>query len=157
MIYRSTPLKWCNQSPAELCMGRKINTNLPQLPNSLVPEWSYLEQYRQADQLYKDRMSQDYNRRHRTTTLPDIADGSPVLVQFGDRRVAGTTVRSADAPRSYMVETAPGGLVRRNRQHIVPLPHSSPPKRLASGPNKRSPIMTRSRSQALQRKGDVET
>ena len=128
MIYRSTPLKWCNQSPAELCMGRKINTNLPQLPKSLVPEWNYLEQYRQADQLYKDRISQDYNRRHRTTTLPELADGSPV------RRVTGTTVRPAEAPRSYMVEPASGGLVIRNRQHIIPLSHSPPPKRPASAP-----------------------
>ena len=38
-------------------------------------------------------MSQDYNRRHRTTTLPQVAGGSPVLVDFGGHRVTGTTVR----------------------------------------------------------------
>ena len=64
LVYRSTPLQWCDKSPAELCMGRKLNTNLPLLQDALIPKWSYLSQYRQDDK-YKQRIKQNYDRRHR--------------------------------------------------------------------------------------------
>ena len=53
LVYRSTPLQWCNWSPAELCMGRKLRTNLPQVPSTLIPDWTYLDQYGEADKMYK--------------------------------------------------------------------------------------------------------
>ena len=28
--YRATPLLWCNYNPAELLMGRRISTDIPQ-------------------------------------------------------------------------------------------------------------------------------
>ena len=31
LCYQSTPMAWCNLSPSELLMGRKLRTNLPQL------------------------------------------------------------------------------------------------------------------------------
>ena len=33
LSYRSTPLPWCNYSPAELLMGRKVKTDIPQTAN----------------------------------------------------------------------------------------------------------------------------
>ena len=97
LVYRSTPLQWCNKSPAELCMGRKLSTNLPQLQSAMVPEWSYmyLTQYRQ---LYKQRIKQNYDRRHRTAVLPELPNESPVLVedQSGHQRESGLTVEPDD-------------------------------------------------------------
>ena len=84
-------------------MGRKLSTNLPQLQSAMVPEWSYLTQYCQADKLYKQRIKQNYDQRHGTAVLPELPNESPVLVedQSGHQRGSGFTVEPADAPRSY--------------------------------------------------------
>ncbi len=37
LSYRSTPLPWCGLSPAELSMGRKVRTNVPQTNKYLIP------------------------------------------------------------------------------------------------------------------------
>ncbi len=42
LSYRSTPLPGCGLSPAELFMGRKVHTNVPQTNKSLIPKWSYV-------------------------------------------------------------------------------------------------------------------
>ena len=38
LSYRSTPLSWCDLSPAELCMGRRLRTSLPQTDKLLTPQ-----------------------------------------------------------------------------------------------------------------------
>ena len=42
LTYRSTPLPWCGFSPAELLMGRRICTDVPQVSKNFVPQWPYL-------------------------------------------------------------------------------------------------------------------
>jgi transposase InsO family protein len=37
LAYRSTPLPWCGLSPAELLMGRKIRSEVPQHPTNFFP------------------------------------------------------------------------------------------------------------------------
>ena len=37
LSYRSTPMPWCGLSPAELCMGRRIRSSVPQIKNLLAP------------------------------------------------------------------------------------------------------------------------
>ena len=49
LTYRTTPLPWCNLTPAELLMGRKVRGNLPQVTEKLNPNWSYLEEFRKQD------------------------------------------------------------------------------------------------------------
>ena len=49
MSYRATPLPWCNLSPVELLMGRRIRTPLPQTDEQLVPKWSCLPKFRQQN------------------------------------------------------------------------------------------------------------
>ena len=38
-----TPLTWCNLTPAQLLMGRHLQTILPQVDDYLQPQWKYLE------------------------------------------------------------------------------------------------------------------
>ena len=38
LTYRATPLPWCNLSPAELLMGRKLRTDVPSTVTSLTPQ-----------------------------------------------------------------------------------------------------------------------
>ena len=42
LSYRATPLPWCNLSPSELLMGRRLRTTLPQTTHHLIPKWPYL-------------------------------------------------------------------------------------------------------------------
>ena len=55
--YRATPLPWCKRSPAELLMGRRIRTRVPQLPELLKPGWSYLEEFRKQNQKFKAKQN----------------------------------------------------------------------------------------------------
>ena len=38
LSYRATPLPWCRLSPAELLMGRRPRTDVPQVSNLLIPD-----------------------------------------------------------------------------------------------------------------------
>ena len=53
-------------------MGRKIRSTLPQMTDSLVPQWPYLEEFRHANELFKDEQKANYDRRHRVRDLPGI-------------------------------------------------------------------------------------
>ena len=163
LVYCSTPLEWCNRSPAELCMGRKLRTNLPQVPSALIPNWTYLDQYGEADKLYKETLKRNFDQRHRVATLPEISDGSSVLVQFGKSKVPGDTIHRANAPWSYIVNTD-SGVVRRNRHDLITVPPKSTPAVPSSDSTNLldhavallSPVMTRSRYKMLtQRKGNL--
>ena len=54
---RATPLPWCNLSPAELLMGRTIRSNIPQLIETLTPQWPYLNEFRQRNSEQKQRIT----------------------------------------------------------------------------------------------------
>ena len=53
LSYRATPLPWCGLSPAELLMGRKIRTDVPQLNSYFVPKWEYLSNFKHLDTKYR--------------------------------------------------------------------------------------------------------
>jgi len=46
LSYHATPMPWCGLSSAELLMGRKIWTDLPQTTASLMPQWSHVKNFR---------------------------------------------------------------------------------------------------------------
>ena len=147
--YRATPLPWCGQSPAELLMGRKIRTRLPQTKNVMIPNWPYLKDFRRKNEVVKSKQKRSYDRRHRFCLLPEIPEDTPVWITSRDRQIPGRVDHQAETPRSYVVDT-PSGQVQRNRRHLTaritdqdnsnegdPDPQST-----------RSPIMTRSCSGA---------
>ena len=144
LTYRSTPFPWCNLSPAELLMGRRVRANIPVLNHQLKPEWKFLDEFRQNNQAFKDRQKRDYDRQHGVKTLPPISEDSSVWITSGDQPVSGRVISPADTPRSYIVET-PSGQVRRNRQHLNQMPESQDPQGQIELPT-RDPIMTRSRT-----------
>ena len=49
LSYRSTPLPWCNLSPAELLMGHRLRTLLPLTDKQLNPQWNYLPEFMSAN------------------------------------------------------------------------------------------------------------
>ena len=166
LSYQSTPLPWCNLSPGELLMGRKLRTLLPLTDQHLIPQWSYLPQFKTANQQFKGKQKRDYDRRHRATEIPLIPDDSEVWVTSGNEATRGRIVSSAPAPRSYLVDT-PSGTIRRNQQHLRLLPnvpqarstenlqapednntedHQLPAGRQSRGTTRGSEIMTRSQT-----------
>ena len=112
LSYRSTPLPWCNYSPAELLMGRKVKTDIPQTASQLTPQWHFLPDFRQ-----KDKQKKNYDRQHHVRLADTLPDNSAVWVRTGNYQTPGRVVSSSSAPRSYVVST-PTGQVRRNRQHL---------------------------------------
>ena len=38
--YRATLILWCSLCPADLLMGRRIRTELPQMTQTLMPKWT---------------------------------------------------------------------------------------------------------------------
>ena len=49
LSYRATPLPWCNLSPAELLMGRRLKTDVPQTKELPIPNWSHLTDFAEKD------------------------------------------------------------------------------------------------------------
>ena len=154
LSYRTTPLPWCGFSPAELCMGRHLRSNIPQTNESLTPDWPYLDTFRDEDRHFKQRQKEDFDRRHRTHPLPVLPAGTGVWINTGGHCTEGVANPDQSAPRSYSV-TTDRGTVRRNRSHLNVVPDatqtstsSNPPiVRTADDPTPHR-IMTRSRTGA---------
>ena len=102
-------------------MGRQIRTTLPQIKCHHEPKWLYLKKFRQLDKKYKSQQKRNYDTHHRARPLPELADDTPVWVRTENSQQRGRVVSTSDEPRSYDVST-PTGQVRRNRQHMVPIP-----------------------------------
>ena len=64
LSYRTTPLSWCDLSPAELSMGRRVQTSVPQTDKMLVPQWPYLKGFRELDKKQKQKQEETFDLRH---------------------------------------------------------------------------------------------
>ena len=53
-------MPWCGHSPAELLMGRQLRTQVPQLQEQFIPEWSYLRNLRRQHKAYKEKQANYY-------------------------------------------------------------------------------------------------
>ena len=142
LTYRATLLPFCNRSTSELLMGRCIRTKLPQTNKHLIPEWSYLEEFKKCDQDLKKRQKRDYDRHYKVRQLPDIPDNTDVWVTRDDRTSRGQVVSTSEAPRSYNVNV-PSGNVRRNRRHLRVIPDSRSPIERPAMTEPTRTIMTR--------------
>ena len=124
LSYRATPLPWCNLSPAELLMGRRLRTTVPQTDKQLVPKWSFLPEFRRLNKEFKQHQKYNFDRRHRVQELPPISDEQDVWISTDGEPTPGTVVSSAPTPRSYIVET-PTGQVHRNRSQLRVVPRTT--------------------------------
>jgi hypothetical protein len=148
LSYQSTPLPWCNLSPSELLMGRRLRTTLPQTVKQLIPLWPYLSEFKRADVQHKEKAKEDFDRKHRVCDLPELPDNQDVWVSSPHGPVPGTVVSPARTPRSYVVETGTGQ-IRRNRSHLHIVPEQERPDRQSGRSEtstRASPIKTRSRT-----------
>ena len=119
LSYRSTPLQ-NGMAPCELLMGRRLRTQLPVLPQTLMPRTSMqdLEDVKKREDRYRANQMVNYDRRHASHELPDLQPGDTVWVR--DQSRFGEVVEKAQQPRSYHIQTNQG-IVRRNRRALVAL------------------------------------
>ena len=96
LSYRTTSFPWCGYSPAELSMDRKLRTTIPQVSEHLVPNWIYLEAFRQSNRAFKEKQKLDHDRHHKTKELPPIPADSGVWITSGDSAVPGRVISTAD-------------------------------------------------------------
>ena len=61
MSYHATPLPWCDLSPTELLMGRRIRTSIPQMTNQFVPGWTYISDFKKKDADFKRKQKDNYD------------------------------------------------------------------------------------------------
>ena len=112
LSYRATPLPAYGLSPAELLMGQKIRTDVPQLQKVFIPEWTYLKHFKEVDKLQKEKQKRNFDRRHRVRPLPNLPT---VWVDTPNGQVPGRVIEQLQEPRSYRVEVSiPSGEVHRN-------------------------------------------
>lgn len=142
LSYRTTPLPWCGFSPAELSMGRRLRSDVPQVTDKLLLQWPYAKGVRQKDGELKAKQKANFDQRHRARPLPELPDDTDVWITTNGNPTPGRVIARADAPRSYIVET-PSGQVRRNRIQLNAAP--DPPNNNGATPS-RSQIQTRSRT-----------
>jgi len=64
LSYRTTPLPWCNLTPAELLMGRQLKTDVPLTKELLIPSWPHLTDFAEKDRRCKEKQKKDFDRHH---------------------------------------------------------------------------------------------
>ena len=110
-------MPWCALSPAELLMGRKIRTDIPQVKENFVPKSPHIVNFKSLDENYKRLQKSCYDKRHRVRALPPLPEDEPVWVETRGLQIPGQVSHAVDLPRSYVVETA-SSCLRKNRTHL---------------------------------------
>ena len=119
LAYRSTPLSF-GISPAELLMGRRLNTTVPEIPKGL-------RRINQPKFIKFNKENKENNKKYRdnkyTIEKRELENNEEVFVK-DLRKVAKIAYRSPESDRSYVLDTDKR-FIRRNRQMIIPLKNTS--------------------------------
>ncbi|XP_064475528.1 uncharacterized protein K02A2.6-like [Ornithodoros turicata] len=82
LAHRTTPGS-CGHAPAELLMGRRLQSNVPVNPKSLIPSWPYLHTYRRRYRKQQVARATVYDSRHRVAERPELRSGTTVCILAG--------------------------------------------------------------------------
>ncbi|XP_037504970.1 uncharacterized protein LOC119381052 [Rhipicephalus sanguineus] len=105
----------------------------------LRPNWQPRKDVVAKDVAYKRKQTDDYNRHHGARDLPPLQTGQRVWVR--PDQVQATVLSPGQRPRSYVVETDQGGVLQRNRRHLVPfVPSASSGESLPTAAQEPSPL-----------------
>uniref|UniRef100_A0A3Q1F5U6 Integrase catalytic domain-containing protein n=1 Tax=Acanthochromis polyacanthus TaxID=80966 RepID=A0A3Q1F5U6_9TELE len=112
--YRNTPLESVGLSPAQMLMGRRLKTKLPESTSLLTPERA-LNVHKQLKA--KQAKQKKYYDQH-AKPLPELHKGENVRMHFGDKWKPAVVLEKHIQPRSYVVSTSESRMLRRNRRHL---------------------------------------
>lgn len=125
MCYRATPSAVTGVSPALLMAGRDIRTTLPMLEEKLQASPVDRHQIQQKDAQAKSAYRFFHDRRHSALPLPELQSGQAVRVKLdGEKgwKMSAKVISKCSEPRSYIVKTDNGAVLRRNRRHLQAVP-----------------------------------
>ena len=109
-------------------MGRQIRTSLPSITSQFVPRWPAPLDVARNDERAKATYIRDYNKLNGARELTELQPDDKVRTKTAtdDKWSDPATVTSRAAyQRSYIVEADNGGVYRRNRQHLLKVPHDN--------------------------------
>jgi len=121
--YRNSTVKDIG-SPAQLAMGRRLNSVLPCTPQQLALQTIEPKKVMESIEEAKEENMKYYNRGVRD--LPELQPNDPVRIQMNGEWVKGRVIKLAGTPRSYIVEGPGGRQYRRNRKHLKKTPVQLP-------------------------------
>ena len=143
LCLRTTPISGKIRSPIEMLMGRKAKANLP------ISMRNQPADSEQTSAALRDRqVSQKSTYDSRVgAELPQLYAGQHVRFQYqpSGNWMPARIVRETDEPRSYLLETSNGTLLRRSRHHIA----ETPPLRAPVVEQQQSPRRVRFLEDAL--------
>ena len=123
--YRATAVSSTGYSPAQLNMSRQPKTTLPTLSSKLKPHCINPRIVRCNDKKSKKSYSDGFNRHYGSRALPKLKSGDMVCIKLDDENCwgpKGVIIGTHHAPRSYLVKTSAGAILRRNRRHLLLVP-----------------------------------
>ena len=129
LAYRSTPHVSTGFSPAQLLMGRRIQSRLLMLPSALQPKWPNSDVISDNDRLAKVSSTRFYNRKHGAKPLTQFEGGESVRIKTDAQKDWGnpTVVVRADTPRSFAYShptvLCSDATVVTYRKFLYPLPN----------------------------------
>ena len=106
-------------SPAQLLMGRRLRTNLPVATSQLQPKVIDPNMVKAKQNERKAHQKQNYDKGSRQ--LPELKKGERARVQIQGKWKPVVIMDKAGTPRSYIVKTEEGKLLRRNRKYLMRL------------------------------------
>ncbi|KAI4831018.1 hypothetical protein KUCAC02_002619 [Chaenocephalus aceratus] len=115
-------------------MGRKIRMTLPSLEKNLRPKWPNRQIVKQKE---KAKQAFYYNRRHGARHLPARQPGDTVYTKLHNEKSWKTPAivsKECVTPRSYLINTQGGAVLRRNRLHLRAEPTSRPAQHIPLTP-----------------------
>ena len=113
-------------SLSELLMGRRLRTQFPVLPSTLVSRnlLREREEVAKKEEISGSNQKRNFHRRRQVQELPDLTTGESVWI--GDQDRPGKVQGRTQHPRSYLIETEKGTM-RRNGSALVKAESRSTP------------------------------
>ena len=118
LAYRNTVIDNL-ASPAQLLMGGRLRSNLPVVSSQLQPEVVRPELVKIKLKENKQTQKRYYDIGSRS--LPPLQKGEKARVRMQGKWEPVVVINNAKTPRSYIVRTESGKILRRNRRHLMKL------------------------------------
>jgi len=119
--YRNAAIAGSTLSPAQLLMSRNLRSKIPATTKLLQPRVtdgrSQLQSRQDKQKAYHDRHVKE---------LKPLKPGDVVRIRHNGEWMRGVVRNRHHAPRSYVVKTHTGVLLRRNRRHLINTAEDSP-------------------------------
>ena len=116
LIYGNVPTQGIDTAPVQRFFGRRTRTQVP-IRSDLLQEGVYRERVRHDLQERQDKQRKQYDCR--AHSIPPLRNGQVVRVKPSQgKEWFKSVVISQVAPRSYLIRTESGTVLRRNRRQL---------------------------------------